>query len=292
MAETNDRIDSLDHVAVMSEDLTAMGAAYERLGFQLTPLSQHSGARTAGGAVEPWATGNRCIMLRRGYIELMGIVVPGLYDNGLSKFVARYEGVHILAFGCNDAQGASDRLKREGFDVTGIHGLARELDVPNGRATAKFNLVRLPSDEMPESRVLAIEHLTPEHLWQDRYLDHPNGAVGLTALAVCVADVEEAAARYGRMFGVTATGDKARRTFDLAAGRFTLLSEAALKSELGLDAPILPFAASFTVAVTDPGKARAVMEQAGICCTIGEGGFTVSPHDACGALVVVSSNGP
>lgn len=292
MAENTDRINSLDHIAVMSEDLTAMGAAYERLGFQLTPLSQHSGARTAGGAVEPWATGNHCIMLRRGYIELMGIVEPGLYDNGLSKFVARYEGIHILAFGCDDAHGASDRLKREGFGVTGVHGLARDLDVPSGRATAKFNLVRLPSDEMPESRVLAIEHLTPEHLWQDRYLDHPNGAVGLTELAVCVADVEEAAARYGRMFGVAGAGDHTRRVFDLDAGRFVLLSAAALKSELGLDAPVLPFAASFTAAVTDLGKAGAVMEAAGVRCMIGDGGFTVSPHDACGALVVVIPNGP
>lgn len=292
MAKTTDRIDSLDHIAVMTDDLSAMGAAYERLGFQLTPLSQHSGARIAGGAVEPWATGNRCIMLRRGYIELMGIVEPGLYDNGLSRFVARYEGIHILAFGCDDAHGATERLRREGFDVTGVHGLARDLDVPDGRATAKFNLVRLPSDDMPEGRVLAIEHLTPEHLWQDRYLDHPNGAVGLTELAVCVADVDDAAARYGRMFGVAATGDDTRRAFDLDAGRFVLLSEAALKSELGLEAPSLPFAASFTVTVQDSGKARAVMEQAGVRCTTGDGGFTVSPQDACGALVVFISNQP
>ncbi len=291
MVETTDRINSLDHIAVMAHDLTAMATAYERLGFQLTPLSQHSGARTAGGPVEPWATGNRCIMLRRGYIELMGIVEPGLYDNGLSRFVARHEGIHILAFGCDDANGASERLRREGFGVTGIHGLARDLDVPSGRATAKFNLVRLPSDDMPEGRVLAIEHLTPEHLWQDRYLDHPNGAVGLTGLTVCVADVEDAAERYGRMFGVAATGDTARRTFDLDAGRFVLLSEAALMSDLGLEAPSLPFAASFTVAVEDPGKARAVMEQAGVRCTIGDRGYTVSPHNACGALVVFTPIG-
>ena len=39
MAQFRDRIDSLDHIAVMTRDLTAAGEAYERLGFWLTPLS-------------------------------------------------------------------------------------------------------------------------------------------------------------------------------------------------------------------------------------------------------------
>lgn len=289
MAEINDRIDSLDHIAVMTPDLTAAGRAYERLGFCLTPVSQHSGARTAGGAVEPWGTGNRCVMLRRGYIELMGIVDPGLFDNRLGEYLARYEGIHILAFGCADAHAAEIRLRREGFGVTGVHGLARELDVPGGSAVAKFNLVRLPASEMPEGRVLLIEHLTREHLWQERYLDHPNGAVGLSELTVCVADVEDAASRYGRMFGVAGRGDHKRRAFALDDGRFVLLSESGLKSELGLDAPVLPFAASFTVDVADCGKARAAIEaNGGSCETVGDA-LMVRPRDACGALIAFRS---
>ena len=38
--------DSLDHVGIAGRDLDAMAAAFERLGFQLTPLARHSGKRT------------------------------------------------------------------------------------------------------------------------------------------------------------------------------------------------------------------------------------------------------
>lgn len=31
----------------------------------------------------------------------------------------------------------------------------------------------------PEGRWIVIEHCTPEFLWQERYLDHPNGALAL-----------------------------------------------------------------------------------------------------------------
>lgn len=289
MTEHKDPIDRLDHIAVMTPDLSAAGEVFTRLGFCLTPLSQHSGARTAGGAVEPWGTGNRCVMLRRGYIELMGCVDPGLYDNRLSEYLARYEGIHILAFACGDAHAADETLRQEGFGVTGVHGLARELDVPAGRATAKFNLVRLPPEEMPEGRVLVIEHLTPEHLWQERYLDHPNGAVALTELVVCVDEVEEAAARYCRMLGVTGTGNEIRREFSLDDSRFVLLSKAALNSEFGIEAPVLPFAASFTVAVADLDHARAVIEGNGIPCEATDQGFVVLPGHACGALIAFRS---
>lgn len=289
MAARRDRIDGLDHIAIMTPDLGAAGAAFERLGFSLTPLSQHSGARTAGGAVELWGTGNRCAMLRRGYIELMGIVDPDLYDNRLPEYFGRFEGIHILAFACGDAHAVDERLRRDGFGVSGVHGLARELDVPAGRATAKFNLVRLPRDQMPEGRVLAIEHLTPEHLWQERYLEHPNGAVALAELVVCVADVGAAAARYGRLFGVAGTGNEMRREFSLDSGRFVLLSENALKSELGIDAPTVPFAASFTVAVADLGAARAAVEGNGVPCETVNDGLIVLPKHACGALVCFRS---
>ena len=46
-------INALDHLAVMVADLSAAGAAYERLGFNMTPVSQHSGALTAGAAAQP-----------------------------------------------------------------------------------------------------------------------------------------------------------------------------------------------------------------------------------------------
>ncbi|MDA0652342.1 MAG: VOC family protein [Proteobacteria bacterium] len=279
-------ITSLDHVAVMVTDLDAAGASYERLGFRLTPLSQHSGALSPGGKVDKWGVANRCIMLRRGYLELMGVVDPALYDNRVPDFLARYEGIHILAFGCEDAVATANALAAAGFGATGVHALSRVLDTPEGERLAKFNLVRLPPEETPEGRVLAIEHVTPEYLWQERYLDHPNGAMALTELVVCVDDVNEAARRYARYFGIPFTRNGMAAECGLLVGKFLLMEPDGLRNSYGIDPPTLPFAASFTIAVADLPKTRHLLETNGVAVARHKGGLMVAGSDAHGAIVV------
>lgn len=279
-------INALDHLAVMVNDLTEAGAAYERLGFTLTPVSQHSGALAAGAVAEPWGTANRCAMFRQGYLELMGVIDPALYDNHVPEFLERYEGIHILAFGCPDAAASAEALAAAGFGATGVHALARPLETPDGERLAEFNLVRLPPEETPEGRVLAIEHLTRDYLWQARYLDHPNGAVALTKLAVCVADVAEAARRYSRYFGIPVTWDGRVAEIRLETGRFVLMGTEELISLHGVEAPVLPYAAAFTVAVSNISTARALLE--GNAVEYRERGDTllVSPAEAHGATIL------
>lgn len=279
-------ITTLDHAAVMVADLEAAGAAYERLGFSLTPLSQHSGALSPGGKVEKWGVANRCIMLRRGYLELMGVVDPALYDNHVPDFLARYEGIHILAFGCEDAAVTADALAAAGFGATGVHALSRALDTPEGERLAKFNLVRLPPDDMPEGRVLAIEHLTPEYLWQKRYLDHPNGARALTELVVCVEDVHEAARRYARYFGIPITQSGMLTECSLLEGKIVLIDHSGLRNIYGIDPPSLPYAASVTIAVSDLDQTQDLLKSNKISVTPQHGKLVVSGRDAHGAFVV------
>lgn len=279
-------INALDHLAVMVNDLTEAGTGYERLGFTLTPVSQHSGALAAGAAAEPWGTANRCAMFRQGYLELMGVIDPALYDNHVPEFLARYEGIHILAFGCEDAAASADALAAAGFGATGVHALARPLDTPDGERLAKFNLVRLPPGETPEGRVLAIEHLTRDYLWQARYLDHPNGAVALTELVVCVADVKEAARRYSRYFGIPITWNGMAAEIALEKGKFVLIDPEKLTLRYGVTAPLLPFAAAFTVAVSSVAVARALLETNSVEFNEHGGRLLVSPSEAYGATVV------
>jgi catechol 2,3-dioxygenase-like lactoylglutathione lyase family enzyme len=279
-------ISSLDHVAVMVSDLDAAGAAYDRLGFQLTPISQHSGALSPGGPVEQWGVANRCIMLQRGYLELMGVVDPTLYDNRVPEFLSRYEGIHILAFGCDDAAATADALAAAGFGATGVHALSRTLDTTEGERLALFNLVRLPPEETPEGRVLAIEHLTRDYLWQERYLTHPNGARALTELVVCVDDVKEAARRYARYFGIPFTQNGIGAECALQFGKFKLLDHSELQNSFGIEPPTLPFAASFTIAVTDLRETQELLEKNGVAVTTGDGKLMVSRTDAHGAIVV------
>ena len=46
---------ALDHVGIAGADLAALSAAYERLGFTLTPPARHSGRRTPEGPIVPSA---------------------------------------------------------------------------------------------------------------------------------------------------------------------------------------------------------------------------------------------
>ncbi|MBN8909652.1 MAG: VOC family protein, partial [Rhodospirillales bacterium] len=119
---------SLDHVGIAGRDLGAMAAAFERLGFQLTPLARHSGKRTPDGPVVPFGTGNRCIMLREGYIELIAIVDPAAFSNTLDRFLARYAGIHIIALGIEDETANLDRLRQAGIDIPGVAYLERPVD--------------------------------------------------------------------------------------------------------------------------------------------------------------------
>ena len=73
---------ALDHAGVAARDLPPLAAAYERLGFTLTPPSRQSGRRAPDRPVEPYGTGNRCAFFRHGYIELIAVLDPARFDIG------------------------------------------------------------------------------------------------------------------------------------------------------------------------------------------------------------------
>ena len=97
------------------------------MGFHLTPFARHSGRRTPDGPVAPFGTGNRCILLRHGYLERIAIVDPNAFSDKLATFLARYEGILILALSIADEQGNLARLRRAGIDIPGIADLERPI---------------------------------------------------------------------------------------------------------------------------------------------------------------------
>ena len=284
--QNTDTIDALDHAAVMVHDLHLSAQVYERLGFCLTPLSQHAGALTPGSEVVQWGCANRCIMLQQGYLELMGVIDTDLYDNKIPEFLVRYEGIHILAFSCTDGATAANRLAEEGFGANGVHRLARSLDTPDGERKAEFNLVRLPPEEMPEGRVLAIEHITPAYLWQDRYMTHPNGAIALEELIVCVDDPATVADRYERYFGIPASEENDLWRFTLRQGQFVLATAEILRSEFGIDAPTTPYAAAIKIRTQTLNNTKELLTKTGVTYTDTGHGIQIPASDAAGATFI------
>ena len=268
----------LDHVGIAGPDLDALAAAYERLGFRLTPRAQHH-APGPDGVVRPIGTGNRCAMLREGYLELIAVIDPALPSNTLDRFLARYHGLHIVAFAIEDPEAELARLRAHGVAIPGIAWLERPVETATGDATARF--ARLPMPDAPEGRIQLIRHLTPELLWQTGTLDHPNRAVALEEVVLVVGDPAETAARFARLVGVAPKDAANGIVLALPAGlvRFT-----AGEPFLGVTAPALPFIAGVTVR-TDDGAA-ALRRIAGAAAREVPGGVLVPPEHAGGAAIL------
>jgi len=183
---------TLDHVGICARDAGPLHARFAALGFTLTPLARQSNDRG------PLATGNRCAFFRQGYLELLAILEPGLPDNGLGALLDRHEGMRILALGMDDAAANLARLLAAGLPVPGIAPLARPCDDPEGRL-ARFE--RLPLPDAPEGRVQLVRHLTPELLWQERWMSHPNRVVALEEAFILADSPLDSAARLSTLAG-------------------------------------------------------------------------------------------
>jgi hypothetical protein len=276
----------LDHIGLCTADGPALWAAYERLGFTLTPANRQSGRRSPDAPVEPFGTGNRCAMLRQGYLELLAILDLSGFDNGLGRFLDRYTGMHILAFGMEDAAAELERLRRAGLDISGIMPLQRPVEDGNP-ALARFS--RLPLPDAPEGRVQLVQHHTPELMWQERWLDHANRAVALEEVILATPQPARSATGFSRLTGHAFEPDPAGGyVLPLPQGRVRILPPEALPAVLpGVAIPALPFLAGCTLR-TDDGNA-AIRRIAGAAPRDIPGGLMVPPEAAGGTALVFLS---
>ncbi|MCX7383726.1 MAG: VOC family protein [Alphaproteobacteria bacterium] len=234
------RVTGIDHAAVVVADMDAASASWTAAGFALTTLARHEGADG-----QPTGTGNRCAMLRSGYIELLGVIDPARPSRTIAGMLARYEGVHILSLATDDIAAAQARLARAGFDVA-ITATAR----PTDGGLARFE--RLPLAALVP-RLQLIRHLTPELVWIEADLHHPNHAVALDELVIAADPSATLAADLSRAAGRPVRPDR-REGFvlDLPAGRVRVLTPDAVRAEFpGVVLPALPFVAGLVLRTDD-----------------------------------------
>ena len=254
---------NLDHIAHFVPDMAAASDALERLGFTLTPFSAQSHRLEQNGPLVPAGTGNRCVMLERGYLEFLTAFGDSPVADQLRAAMARYVGIHLIAFGTAAPQADYERLNRDGFAPLYPVALQRPIGTETGEATARFTVVRVPPQAMPEGRIQYCAQLTPEHLWQPRWLGHANGATALDSIVLCVADPESAAARYGRYTGLAPSRDAGWLTLKTARGSLCFGTAETVAAELGLTAPATPWIAAYSLRVSDLAATRAYLRGAG-----------------------------
>jgi hypothetical protein len=212
----------LDHIGHFVPEPSKVKDALERLGFTVTPYSIQTIPDPAGGDPSPTGTANQCVMLNRGYLEVLSPTADTPLSQQLNQAILQYVGIHLCAFSVADALKEARRLTGSGFLTTPLISISRPVQTETGVAQLHFTVLRLLQGTMPEGRLQFVTHHSEHEVWQKGWLEHPNGARALTSLLIVVDDVKEAANRYQRFFGRVASQGKFGPVFLLDRGSLGL----------------------------------------------------------------------
>ncbi len=188
------QLDGIDHLLVGVRDLEAARQRFARLGFNSTPRGRHVG----------WGTANYCVMLADDYLELLGIVDPAGFTNGLDRLLERREGLLGIALRSRDAAATGAAWTAAGAAAEPVRELGRLLELDGGPVELRFRNAMLPAQESGGIGLFACEHLTPELMRRPAWLAHPNGAKAIRSCTVAAADTGPVTAALRRLFGAAA----------------------------------------------------------------------------------------
>jgi hypothetical protein len=266
----------LDHVAHFVRDPEAAQRALIRCGFAPTPISIQVNPDPAGGS-RPTGTGNITAMFERGYAEVLFKTADTPLAREFDAMLEDHAGLHLAAFAVADAPLAHRRLATSGFAVRDLVRMSRPVDTEAGPETAAFTIARVEGGVMPEGRIQMLAHHTEQAVWQKRWLTHPNGAIGLIDVVIAVADVEEAARRFARFIGRTATRTTGGAVLQLDRGGIYLVNYDRISERVPEVAITkLPFMAGYAVRVQSLAAAEAAVERADLHWHAFEEGITVA----------------
>jgi hypothetical protein len=199
-------------------DLAAAATRYETMGFQLTPYSPHSAAWKPGDPVQPLGSGNRCVMFESTYLEILASEDPTRPAARITNFLEHHQGAHIICFDCGDCDLVDGRVRSLGIETSGVIPLQREIDTPDGMRTAKFERTQFDPKGSPEGYIQASRHLTPDYIYQPRYIRHVNGCFQLSETILVVDDLTAFEQRYRNYIGVAPVREGEAVRFRLPLG--------------------------------------------------------------------------
>ncbi len=260
---------TLDHLGWICADLAPAATNWERLGFTLTRVSPQMGFTGPGGALEPWASANRCAVFETGYLELIGLVDPKRH-NPWKSYLARGDGPHIAAFRVGAADDAYPPLaaRVDGFDLPVQRWRMAPLGVTDdgGETEMRFRNIFSRDDAWPEGRFIVIEHQTPDALWQPDLQVHANGAEALVEAVFSAPDPGPTTERLERLLDRPATSVSGGRQITAAGGgRVTVLATPAFAHRFpGATAPERPAVGAAVVKVSSLDAVVGLAARAGV----------------------------
>jgi hypothetical protein len=275
----------LDHIAHFVPDMDKAAQALQRCGFRLTPFTVQTN-RLEGEPV-PAGTGNRCAMLRGGYVEILAATGDTPLAQQLTERLTRHVGLHLAAFSTADAASERERLAAAGFPVLPLVDMRRPVATDDGEDWARFTIARIDPGIMPEGRMQFLTHHTEALVWRERFFDHPNGARALRAVWIAAEDPAEPAQRFARFTGRPIRQEREIPMIVLERGAVRIATPEFLEHKLGIEpGPPLPYLAAYEIEVASLERLGEQLDTAGLAHATVKDGIAVLLPPALGGTIL------
>jgi catechol 2,3-dioxygenase-like lactoylglutathione lyase family enzyme len=277
---------TIDHVGLVGRDIHKMVATFRGLGFTVTeptPLTQPD----ADGNPVPLGQLSAHVIFPDTYLELTAVEHPG-QGNHLDGWLAKHEGLHILAFRTEDAQASWQDFEKFGVVMPPIRHASRAVNAGGVRGIADFRWFQIPDSIATEGFACVVEHRTPELVFIPAMSNHDNGASGLRGVGALVDNLDEAVGRYERLPGASVRSFPMGRFIKLKNQRFVAMTPKGVSGMFpGAKLPPPPCFATFGIKVRSIAETRAFLTARNIAFQAsGEKSVWLRPDQACGAMLL------
>jgi catechol 2,3-dioxygenase-like lactoylglutathione lyase family enzyme len=285
----------LHHVTHSVRDLEALATAYRRLGFTVGARNRHA-----------WGTHNRIVQLDGFYLELLEVAEPekivphgprsfsfGAFNR---NFVARQEGIAMLALESRDANADAAAFRAAGIGDFDIFSFEREARRPDGAAAkVAFSLVFANDRQSPDIGFFACQEHHPENFWNPAFQTHSNGAATIAAVVLVAENPTDHHIFLSAFVGerdiqASSTGI----TVPTPRGAIQVMDQAAFRIQFGVEPPDVARGArmaALRIAVRDFAAAVTAVQAGGIVAQMRMGRIVVGPEVATGATLVLEPAG-
>jgi len=282
----------IDHPLVAVQDMDKTCAQYQRLGFFINPRHHH-----------PWGTDNHLLMFAENFIELISIYDASKLDQKndkgfafgrfISDSMTHREGISLVALHSEDAREDHLMLEQRGVENQGIVDFRRIAHRPDGsEEEAVVSLVMLVNSEYPAISNFFCHQHQPELVWVKQWMQHPNGANGITGVSYIAENPQAFIARYSGIYGADKVScNDGYLQVQTDRGVIEILTPKRAKTRfsgvnLNTSAAQLPCGVAICVTTDTPQQARALLVKNGVdFVDTDDGGLRVAPHCAGNTII-------